>query len=109
MAIPHADPGQAIDVRPLGARLAQEKTIALFKSADLEVMRVILLAGKTLPPHAVPGEITIQCIEGEVAVTAGAHSHLLEAGQLMFLGGGVVHGVEARLDSQFLVTVALRK
>ena len=62
MAIHHAHPGEPIDVQPLGARLPEAKTSALFKSADLEVTRLVLLAGKSLPPHKVPGEITIQCI-----------------------------------------------
>mgnify|MGYP000877878955 CR=1 FL=1 len=109
MAIPHALPGQAIDVQPLGARLAQEKTFALFKSADLEVMRLVLLAGKSLPPHSVPGEITVQCIEGSIEVTANNQAHVLRAGQLLYLSGGVVHGVTALADSSALVTVALRK
>jgi hypothetical protein len=69
MAIPHALPGQAIDVAPLGTRLSSEQTIALFKSADLEVIRLVLPAGKSLPPHKVAGEITIQCVEG--APTSG--------------------------------------
>ena len=50
MAIAHASPGQVVDVGPLGARLSREKTVALFKAHDLEVMRVVLLAGKSLPP-----------------------------------------------------------
>ena len=32
MAIPHAIPGQPVDVGPLGTRLPSEKTVALFKS-----------------------------------------------------------------------------
>ncbi|MBI3369707.1 MAG: hypothetical protein HY021_15040 [Burkholderiales bacterium] len=41
MAMPHARPGQAIEVQPLGPRLAHEKTVALFKSDELEVMRAL--------------------------------------------------------------------
>jgi len=108
MAIPHARPGQAIDVQPLGSRLAQEKTVALFKSEDLEVMRLVLVAGKSLPPHKVPGEITVQCIEGAIEVTAENQSHVLRPGQLLYLAGGVTHGVTAIQDSSALVTVALR-
>ncbi|HSH88817.1 MAG TPA: cupin domain-containing protein, partial [Ramlibacter sp.] len=107
MAIAHALPGEAIDVRPLGPLLPQRKTVALFKSEDLEVMRVVLRAGKTLPPHKVPGEITIQCLEGSIDVTAGGGSHLLHAGQLLFLLGNEPHAVESLEDSSFLVTVAL--
>lgn len=109
MAIPHARPGQTVDVQPLGLRLAQEKTVALFKSEDLEVMRLVLLAGKSLPPHKVPGEITVQCIEGSIEVTAANQSHILRAGQLLYLAGGVTHSVTAIQDSSALVTVALRR
>jgi len=109
MAIPHAAPGQAVDVQPFGARLASEQTVALFKSEHLEVMRLVLKAGKGLPPHKVPGEITVQCIEGALDVTANGASHVLRAGQLLYLPGAVVHGVTALEDSSALVTVALRK
>jgi quercetin dioxygenase-like cupin family protein len=109
MAIPHAVPGQPVDVGPLGARLPSEKTVALFKSRDLEVMRLVLPAGKSLPPHKVPGEITVQCIEGAIDVTAGGESHVLRAGQLLYLPGDVVHGVIALEDASALVTVVVRK
>jgi quercetin dioxygenase-like cupin family protein len=109
MALPHAAPGQPIDVRPLGAGLAGERTIALFKSRDLEVMRLVLPAGKSLPPHSVRGEITVQCIEGEIDVTAEGRSHVLRAGQMLYLAGGVAHGVTALQDASALVTVVVRR
>jgi quercetin dioxygenase-like cupin family protein len=109
MAIPHAPSGQAIDVQPFGERLSSEKSVALFKSEGLEVMRVVLLAGKSLPPHSVPGGITVQCIEGSIDVTAEGESHVLRAGQLLFLLGNVTHGVTALEDASALVTVVLQK
>lgn len=109
MAIPHARPGQVIEVQPFGAGLAHERTVALFKSDDLEVMRLVLRAGKSLPPHKVPGEITIQCIEGSIEVTVANQSHVLHAGQLSYLAAGAVHGVTALQDASALVTVALRR
>jgi len=109
MALPHASPGQAIDIQPLGARLAQERSVALFKSVDLEVMRVVLMAGKAWPPHKVTGEITVQCIEGSIEVKADNVPHVLRAGQLLYLTGGVTHGITALQDSSAIVTVSLRK
>lgn len=109
MAIPHALPGQVVEVQPLGLRLAHEKTVALFKAQDLEVMRLVLPAGCSLPPHKVPGEITVQCIEGAIDVTAEGQSHVLHAGQMLYLSGGVMHGVTALQDASALVTVALRR
>jgi quercetin dioxygenase-like cupin family protein len=109
MAIPHALPGQVVDVSPLGERLAQERTIALFKSDDLEVMRLVLRAGKSLPPHKVAGEITIQCVEGAMSVAAEGVERVLRAGQLLHLRGNVVHAVRALEDASALVTVVLAK
>lgn len=108
MAIKHALPAQAVDVQPLGSALATGRTTALFKSSDLEVMRLVLMAGKSLPPHKVPGEITVQCIEGAIDVTVENESHVLHAEQLLYLPGNVLHGVTALENSSALVTVALK-
>ena len=107
MAIPHATPGQPIDVRALGPRLSGAKTTALFKSEQLEVMRLVLQAGKSLPPHSVPGEITIHCIEGRIDITLDSQSHRLDAGEMLFLARSQSHGVRALEDSSALVTIVL--
>lgn len=107
MAIPHILPGEVVDISPLGTRLATEKSCALFKSADLELMRLVLRAGRSLPAHKVPGEITIQCLEGAMVVAAEGHEHTLRAGQLLYLRGGSLHSVLAIEDSSALVTVAI--
>lgn len=108
MALPRAQPGHPVDVRPLGARLAGEQSTALFKAKDLEVMRLVLATGRSLPPHKVAGDITIHCLEGRLAVSAGGALQVLAAGELLFLAGGVVHAVEALEDASALVTIALR-
>ena len=108
MAMPHAAPGQIVDVGPHGADLMREATVALFKGDDLEVMRLVLQAGKSLPPHKVPGEITLHCLEGAVDVTSDGVSHVLRAGQLLYLRGDALHGVRALEDCSALVTIALK-
>ena len=109
MAIPHARSGEAVDVRPLGAELRSTRTTALFKTDDLEVMRLVLPAGKSLPPHQVAGEITIHCIEGVIDVTHDGGTTRLEAGHLVYLARNVVHDVVAVEDATALVTVALHR
>ena len=108
MAISHANPGQPIDIKPLGPALAGARTLALFKSGELEVIRLILPAGKSLPPHRVPGEITIQCLEGRFEVTADGHTNVLEAGQLLYLPGGVLHHLLGLEDASGLLTIVLK-
>ena len=108
IAFPHATSGQPLDIHPLGERLATAKTTALFKSRDLEVMRLVLLAGKSLPPHKVPGEITIQCLEGRLDVGLEDTTVTLAAGQMLFLAGGAIHAVHAVVDATALLTIALK-
>jgi quercetin dioxygenase-like cupin family protein len=108
MAIDHAQPGEAITLCPPAAAVPEAVSTALFKSADLEVMRLVLRAGKALPPHAVPGDITVQCLQGRLDVTTDRGSHVLAPGQLLYLPGGVRHGVVALDDACALVTIALK-
>ena len=107
MALTHAEPGTVIDARPLAARLPDTPTHAMLKTASLELMRVVLRAGRSLPSHSVPGEITVLCIEGRAWLRAGTGDHLLGAGDLVLLPGGDRHSVEAVEDSSLLVTVVL--
>jgi len=95
-------------VHPLNAGLASEKTAALFKSRDLEVMRLVLPAGRSLPPHSVPGEITIQCLEGTLNIELDDKTSTLKGGEVMFLAGGATHAVRALSDASALVTIALK-
>lgn len=107
MAMSHANSGEALDIRPLGAKLAASQTLALFKSKNLEVIRLVLPAGKGMPMHAVAGDITMHCIEGSIALVVDGQSKVLDAGQLMYLSGGVPHSLTAVVDASVLVTIAL--
>jgi quercetin dioxygenase-like cupin family protein len=109
MSIPHALSGQPVAVTPFGPGLAEQRTVALFKSDQLEVMRLVLAAGKSMPMHKVAGEITIQCIEGMLDVGVNDDTTLMQAGQLMFLLGEVPHSVTARTPASALVTIVLQK
>jgi quercetin dioxygenase-like cupin family protein len=109
MSIPHALSGQPIAVTPFGSALAQQRSVALFKSQQLEVMRLVLPSGKSMPAHKVSGELTIQCLEGRLEVVVAGVSTVLQAGQLMFLLGEVAHSVTALQDASALVTLVLNQ
>ncbi len=107
MAIQHAQPGEVIDMRARGSRLRQTVTHALIKTHSLELMRIVLYNGQSLPPHAVDGEVTIQCLEGRVRVSAEITHCELRASDLVLLPANDLHGVQALEDSSLLVTVQL--
>jgi quercetin dioxygenase-like cupin family protein len=106
MALPHAESGQIIDISPLGDRLRSTVSTALFKAEDLEVMRLVLLSGKGIPPHKVAGEVTIQCIEGVVEVSSDV-VQTLDAGKMLYLRGDEVHSLRALQDASVLLTLFL--
>jgi quercetin dioxygenase-like cupin family protein len=108
MAIPHAQSGEVVDVRPLGPALAAAQTTTLVKSKTLEVLRLVVPAGKEIPSHEVPGEVTLLCLEGVVGIPVGGDTRVLEAGQLLYLAGRESHAVRGIQDASVLVTILLR-
>ena len=109
MAIPHAQPGEVINVRPLADTLASSKTRTLIKTPHVEVIRIILPAGKLIADHKAPGEIIVQCLEGRIAFKTMGQENELRAGDLLYLSPEEVHSVEATEDSSFLLTMVLPK
>jgi quercetin dioxygenase-like cupin family protein len=109
MAIPHAQSGQVIDVRPLGTALATAQTHTLIRTADFEVIRLVLPSGKEIAEHKAKGEILVQCLEGTVAFTFAGKTENLRPGDLLFLNTGEPHSVKGVEDSSILLTVLLPK
>ncbi|MCE9524965.1 MAG: cupin domain-containing protein [Planctomycetales bacterium] len=108
MAITHANSGDVIDIRPLKSALAQARTTTLVKTETLEIIRLVVPAGKEIPRHQAPGEITVQCLEGRVTFIAGDESRELEVGQLVYLAKQVPHALRGIEDASVLVTIMLR-
>lgn len=109
MAIPHAKSGQVVDIRPLGTAFAESRTTTLIKTEVLEVIRLMVPAGKEIPSHQAPGEITVQCLDGSVTFTAGGESKVLKAGELLYLASEVPHSLHGIDDASVLLTIMLRQ
>ena len=107
MAQPHLQSGQIAHLAPLGAQLSQHVSTALFKASQLEVVRLVLPRGQSLREHRVPGEITLQCLEGEVRLQTDTGTELLRAGDLVHMDGNAPHGLQAVHDSSLLLTICL--
>lgn len=108
MAISHLSSGEVASMLPLGDKLEQTPTTAFFKAERLEVMRIVLPAGKRMPAHAVDGPITVQCIEGEVDLGMEGTHRVIRTGDLLYLAAGVRHELAAIKNSSLLVTIVLQ-
>lgn len=109
MAIPHANPGEVIDVGPLGTALTNTQTRTLIKTDNLEVVRLVMAAGKEIAEHQAPGEITVQCLDGKIAFTALGKTQELTPGQMLYLTPGEPHSVQCIENASFLLTILLNR
>ena len=109
MAIPHAQPGELIDVRPLGSALPGAQTTTLVKADGLEVIRLVVPAGREIKTHTAPGPMTLQCVEGRVAFTTMGRTLDLSAGQMVHLASGEAHALRGVEDSSLLLTLVLKQ
>jgi nucleotide-binding universal stress UspA family protein/quercetin dioxygenase-like cupin family protein len=109
MPVPHARPGEIVDVRPFGADLLSTKTNALVKTKDVEVIRMVVPAGKEIPMHQVKGELIVQCLEGRIEFTAVGRTQILETGRIFYLPKHEAHSIKGLEDASLLVTILLPK
>lgn len=105
MALHHAASGEIIDIRALGKKLKQGISVTLVKTAQLQIFRYILLAGKKFDEHKVHGEITIQCLEGMIEFTSQSQKKILRAGELLYLAADGPHALKGIEDASVLVTI----
>ena len=105
MATTRFSPGEVIDVRPLGASVRSAATSAIAKTEKLELIRLVVPAGKVIPPHRAPSEITVHCLEGRIAFTALGKKQELSAGQMLYLSAAEEHSLEGIEDASVLVTL----
>lgn len=89
---------------PLGQRLQASPSGVLLKAAGFELIRLVVPAGKEIPPHRAAGEITVQCLEGRVAFTHDGATSTLDAGDLVYLCPNELHSVKGVEDATILVT-----
>lgn len=105
MSILHAQSGETIDVRPLGSALPTARTEALLQSKDVKLIRLIVPSDKEIPTHEARGETVVQCLEGEVAITASAKTQNLHAGELLYLPAGESPSVKGVEPASLLLSI----
>ena len=109
MSLPHASSGDLINIAPLGDQLDSAVSTAFLKTNHLEVMRLVLQAGKSMPEHWVEGEVTLQCLEGAIELEAHGRRQTLRPGQMVYLAPREPHALHAQENTSVLMTVLLNQ
>jgi quercetin dioxygenase-like cupin family protein len=107
MALQHAVSGERIRLRREGDDIANFTSVALIKTDHVELIRLVVPVDKPLPEHRVEGEMTLLCLEGEIAFDAHGRTTILQPNEMVYLAGGEPHAVRANKDAVALLTILL--
>jgi len=107
MALQHARSGERIELRRGEDDIANFTSIALIKTDHMELIRLVLPKEKPMPEHYVEGEMTLLCLEGEIAFQAHGRTTILQPNEMVYLAGGEPHAIQANQDAVALLTILL--
>ncbi len=107
MATPRARPGEVIDLHAALDPTDEGDSSTLVRMEHVEIFRLALPAGKALPEHRVASFLTLQCLAGQVEVSAHGRRQVMGPGTLMFVAGGEPHAVRSLEDASILVTMTV--
>jgi quercetin dioxygenase-like cupin family protein len=101
----HINAGEIINLEKLRSDMNVGATHALARTEAMEVIRMALPEGKQIREHHVEGEITVQCLKGEVQFNIEGATHLLKPDDWLFLDGHTPHALKAEKDAVLLLTI----
>jgi quercetin dioxygenase-like cupin family protein len=107
MALQHAASGERIALRRGEDDIANFTSIALAKTDHMELIRLVVTKDKPMPEHRVEGEVTLLCLEGEIALDAHGRTVVLRPNEMVYLAGGEPHAIRANQDAVALMTILL--
>ncbi len=108
-------PAEVLDLPALAGRLRSEphpsrdghRQVGLIHRGPLRLVLFAFDAGGRLPEHKAPGHVVIECLRGSLIVGAEGARHELGENMTIVLEPDVSHSVEAREESDMLLTVCL--
>ncbi len=107
MALPHAEPMDIINVRPLGEGLANAVSTSLIKTDRVQLLHMVLREHQDQPQHHVSDESVVHCLEGIVELVTPGGTKRLTPGSVVVLPAGQKHSLRARTNCAVLVTLLL--
>jgi quercetin dioxygenase-like cupin family protein len=107
MALQHAASGERIALQRGDNDIAHFTSVALAKTEHMELIRLVLPTERAMPEHRVEGEMTLLCLEGEIALDAHGRTTVLQPSEMVYLAGGEPHAIRATKDAVALMTILL--
>lgn len=105
MAIHHAKPGELVDLNKWPADVEAEQSHTLINTDSVQLSRIVLEKGKTLPEHTIDSPVIIQCISGLLELRTTRATQSIGPGQLVHLRADDPHSIAGLDDSIVLLTI----
>lgn len=83
--------------------------LTLMKTSQVEVMQLIIPAGRDVPTHQAQGDLVLHCLEGRVSFFAPGKTYDLTPGQLLQLSIDEPFSIHAIDNASVLVTLITAK
>jgi len=101
----HVGSGEVINLETLKGNMEVDSSYALVKTDDMEVIRMALHKGKTISEHSVDGEISVQCLKGDILFTIDDKAVELTKDDWLYLEKKQSFFYSVKEDTILLVTI----
>lgn len=101
----HIESGEVVNLETLKSDMSVDASYALVKSEDMEVIRMALHEGKTIDEHSVDGEVSVQCLKGDILFMVDGKAVELKNGDWLYLEKRQPYSYSVKKDTILLVTI----
>lgn len=101
----HVGSGEVINLETLKGNMQVDASYALVKTNDMEVIRMALPEGKSIDEHSVEGEVSVQCLKGDILFTVNGKAVELRRDDWLFLEKRQTYSYSVKKDTILLVTI----
>ena len=105
MALHHAAPGEVVDLASWGDETPDSGTKAIVKTEKMELIRMVIPAGREISSHQLASPIVVHCLKGNLEFHAMGDTRTLEPGQLLYLEPNETHSLKACEEVEVLLTI----
>jgi quercetin dioxygenase-like cupin family protein len=109
MAKQFAVPGQVVDLNRSATTTDTNQKTVLIRSNVVEVIRLLIPAGSTIPTYQAAGHIILHCLEGRISIFALDKTQELSAGQLLYLALNEAFSIHGIVRASVLATTIAPK
>lgn len=101
----HVKSGEVINLEKLKGDMQVDASYAIIKTSDMEVIRMALPEGKNIKEHKVQGELSVQCLKGNILFHLSGKTCELGEDDWLFLKRNQVFSYSVKTDTILLLTI----